>query len=44
MNISEDAFTAALAKAWDEGYDEAEHEPIYNHEPQNPYRQMAENA
>jgi len=27
-----------MAKAWDEGYDEAEHEPIYRHAPTNPYR------
>jgi hypothetical protein len=29
---------AAKAEAWDEGYDEAEHEPIYSHSPNNPYR------
>lgn len=28
-----------MASAWDEGYDEAEHEPLYSHSPKNPYRQ-----
>jgi len=27
-----------MARAWDEGYDEAEHEPTYGHNPTNPYR------
>ncbi|MEQ4566233.1 hypothetical protein [Paenarthrobacter sp. CAP02] len=27
-----------MARAWDEGYDEAEHEPVYQHSPINPYR------
>lgn len=27
-----------MARAWDEGYDEAEHEPVYQHAPANPYR------
>lgn len=40
--ILEAAGPVLMARAWDEGYDEAEHEPIYNHRPTNPYRQDAE--
>jgi hypothetical protein len=36
--ILEAAGPVLMAHAWDEGYDEAEHEPIYQHDPVNPYR------
>ena len=37
--VLEAAGPILMARAWDEGYDEAEHEPIYQHQPTNPYRE-----
>ncbi len=39
--ILEAATPGLMARAWDEGYDEADHEPIYQHNPINPYREPA---